>query len=133
MWYNCRRKLLFWQGERRLRSFGRENVLDKFYLNPNGSASECELSTRRIFNGSERRYLSLEARSMAYALLGSPSIPPDLTESALEQAVALGSLSGEEVDAQTFEALFHAITLNPSFKIPVWVISANAPSGAWVC
>jgi hypothetical protein len=107
--------------------------LDKFYLNPNVSASEHELSARRIFNEPERRYLSLEARSMAYGLLDSQSVPPDVTESAVQQAVALGSLSGEEVDAQTFEALFHAVSLNPSFKLPVWFVSMAAPSDTWVC
>ena len=70
---------------------------------------------------------------MVYGLLDSQSVPPDVTESAVQQAVALGSLSGEEVDAQTFEALFHAVTLNPSFKIPLWFISTAASSGTWVC
>jgi hypothetical protein len=107
--------------------------LDKFYLNHNVSASEHELSARRIFNEPERRYLSLEARSMAYGLLDSQSVPPDVTESAVQQAVALGSLSGEEIDAQTFKALFHALALNPSFKIPIWFVSTIAPSGMWIC
>ena len=107
--------------------------MDKFYLNPNGSASEHEISVRRIFNGPERRYLSLEARSMAYGLLSSLSVPPDVTESAVQQAVTLGAFSGEEVDVKTFEILFHAVSLNPSFKIPLWFISTAAPSGAWVC
>ena len=70
---------------------------------------------------------------MAYGLLGSQSIPPDVTENAVQQAVALGSLSGEEVDVQTFEALFHPVALNPSFQIPVWFVSTIAPSGTWIC
>ena len=92
-----------------------------------------ELSIRRIFNEPERRYLSLEARSMVYGLLGSQSVPPDVTESAVQQAVILGSFSGEEIDAQTFEALFHAVALNPSFKIPFWFFSAEVPSDTWIC
>ena len=107
--------------------------MDKIYLNPNDSTSKRELSVRRIFNGPERRYLSLETRSMVYGLLDSQSVSPDVTESAVQQAVALGSLSGEEVDAETFEALFHAVVLNPSFKIPLWFISTAAPSRAWIC
>ena len=107
--------------------------MDKIYLDPNALALERKLSTRRIFNGPERRYLSLEARSMAYGLLGSLSVPPDVTESAVQQAVTLGAFSGEEVDVKTFEILFHAVSLNPSFKIPLWFISAAAPSGAWIC
>ena len=107
--------------------------MDKLYLAPNVSASKRELNIRRIFNEPERRYLSLETRSMVYGLLGSQSVPPDITESAVQQAVALGSLSGEEVDAQTFEALFHAVTLNPSFKIPFWFIPTFAPSDTWIC
>ena len=107
--------------------------MDKFYLNRNASASACELSIRRIFNGAERRYLSLEARSMVYGLLDSQSVSRDVTESAVQQAISLGSLSGEEVDVQTFEALFHALTLNPSFKIPFWFVSTAAPSDAWIC
>jgi len=107
--------------------------LDKFCLNSNISAPERELSTRRIFNGQERRYLSLETRSMVYGLLGSQSISPDVTESAVQQAVALGTFSGEEVDPQTFEALLHAVALNPSFKIPYWFISTDASSDTWIC
>ena len=110
-----------------------ENYLDKFYLNHNGPEPEREAGARRIFNEPERRYLSLEARSMAYGLLNSQSVPRGVTESAVQQAVALGSFSGEEVDVQTFEALFHAVELNPSFKIPVWFISTDVPSGAWIC
>jgi len=107
--------------------------LDNFYLNPNVLAPEREKSIRRIFNEPERRYLSMEARSMVYGLLGSQSVPLNVTESAVQQAVILGSFSGEEVDAQTFEALFHAVALNPSFKIPFWFISTVAPSDTWVC
>ncbi|MCL2010953.1 MAG: hypothetical protein FWG71_10490 [Synergistaceae bacterium] len=107
--------------------------MDKFYLNPNASASEREFSTRRIFNEPERRYLSLETRSMVCGLLDSQSVPHDVTENAVQQAVALGTLSGEEVNAQTFEALFHAIALNPSYKIPLWFISTVAPSDTWIC
>ena len=107
--------------------------MDKFCLNPNASALEREFSTRRIFNGAEHRYLSLETRSMVCGLLDSQSVPPDVTENAIQQAVALGSFSGEEVDAQTFEALFHAVSLNPSYKIPLWFFSTATPSDTWIC
>ena len=107
--------------------------MDKFYLKANASGLEHEKSVRRIFNGPECRYLSLEARSMAYGLLDSLSVPSCVTESAVQQAVALGSMNGEEVDAQTFEALFHAVALNPSFQLPFWFISTTAPSGTWIC
>ena len=107
--------------------------MDKYCMNSNVSASESKLSTRRIFNGQERRYLSLETRSMVYGLLGSQSISPDVTESAVQQAVALGTFSGEEVDTQTFEALLHAVSLNPSFKIPYWFISTDTSSDTWIC
>ena len=75
----------------------------------------------------------METRSMVYGLLDSQSVPADVTESAVHQAVALGSFSGEEVDAQTFEALFHAVALNPSFKIPFWFVSTVVPSGTFIC
>ena len=107
--------------------------MDNFYLKANASALEHQKSVRRIFNEPECRYLSLEARSMVYGLLDSQSVPPAVTESAVQQAVALGSMSGEEVDVQTFEALFHAVALNPSFQIPFWFISTTAPSGTWIC
>ena len=107
--------------------------MNKFYLTPDTSAPEHVFSTRRIFNGVERRYLSLETRLMVYGLLDSKSVPSDVTESAVEQAVTLGSISGEEVDARTFEALFHAVALNPSFKIPLWFVSTVASYGVCVC
>ena len=107
--------------------------MDKIYMNHNISASEREVSIRRIFNGPERRYLSLEAQSMVYGLLDSISVPHDVTERAVQQAVALGSISGQKIDAMTFEALFHAVTLNPSFKIPFWIVSTVSPSRTWIC
>ena len=107
--------------------------MDNFYLNSNVLESEREFSIRRIFNEPERRYLSLEARLMVYGLLGSRSVPLDVTESAVQQAVILGSSSGEEIDGETFEALFHAVALNPSFKVPFWSISTTVPSDTWIC
>lgn len=107
--------------------------MDKIYLNPNASASEREFSARRIFNGLERRYLSLETQSMVYGLLDSKLIPSDVTENAVQQAVTLGSFSDEEIDATTFEALFYAVALNPSFKIPFSFVSTVVPHRTWVC
>ena len=107
--------------------------MDKICLNSNALASERELSARRVFNGRERRYLSLEVRSMVCGLLDSKSIPHDLTENAVLQAVNLGSMNEEEVDIRTFEALFRAMSLNPSFKIPFWFVPTVAPSDTWIC
>jgi hypothetical protein len=70
---------------------------------------------------------------MAYCLLNSQSVSSDVTENAIQQAVTLGSMSGAAVDVQTFEALFHAVTLNPSFKIPFSFASSLTPFNSWVC
>jgi hypothetical protein len=92
-----------------------------------------ELSTRRIFHGLERRYLSVEARSMASCLLDSQSVPPDVTENVIQQAVVLGTMSDSQIDIQTFEALFHVVTLNPLFKIPFSAAAPLLPFNPWVC
>jgi hypothetical protein len=70
---------------------------------------------------------------MAYCLLNSQYVPLDVTENAIQQAVMLGSVSGAAVDAQTFEVLFHVVTLNPSFKIPFSVSSFFTSFNSWVC
>lgn len=70
---------------------------------------------------------------MAYCLLNSQSVPMDVTENAIQQAVMLGSMSGSAIDVQTFEVLFHVVTLNPSFKIPFSVASFLTPFNSWVC
>ncbi|MDR1377918.1 MAG: hypothetical protein LBJ36_02555 [Synergistaceae bacterium] len=90
-------------------------------------------SARRIFHRLERQYLSWEAQSMAYCLLDSQFVPLKVTENAIQQAVALGSISGAAVDLQTFEALFHAVALNPSFSIPFAFASYPTPFGSWIC
>lgn len=113
--------------------FGGENILDKIYLNPNALASERGLSSRRVFNGAERRYLSLEVQSMVCGLLDSKSVPHDLTENAVQQAVNLGSMHEEEVDVRTFEALFHAVALNPSLQVPFWFVPSAVPYRTWIC
>jgi hypothetical protein len=92
-----------------------------------------ELSTRRIFHGLERQYLSVEAQSMASCLLDSQSVPPDVTENVIQQAVALGTMSDSKIDIQTFEALFQAVTLNPLFKIPFSSAASLLPFNPWVC
>ena len=107
--------------------------MSNFYLDPNVFTSKGGLSTRRIFSSAECRYLSFEARSIVYGLLDSQSVSPDVTENAVQQAVALGSLNDEEVDAQTFEALFDAVALNSSFNIPVWYVPMGAPYATWIC
>ncbi len=129
--------------ERGLRSKGsrpleRENVLEKFYVNIASpvsppSAERKRLSTRRIFHKLERQYLSLEAQSVACSLLDAQSVPPDVTENAIQQAVVLGSMSGTAIDAQTFEALLEAVSLNPSFRIPFSVATPLTPFNSWVC
>jgi hypothetical protein len=92
-----------------------------------------EMSARRIFHGLERRYLSVEAQSMASCLLDSQSVPSDVTENVIQQAVVLGTMSDSKVDIQTFEALFHAVTLNPMFKIPFSAVASPLPFNPWVC
>jgi hypothetical protein len=110
----------------------RKNVLDKIYLPQAPIGEQAGFSARRILNGPERQFLSLEAQSMMYGLLNSLSVPPSVIESAVQQAVALGSMSGEKIDAQTFEALVHAVVLNPSFKIP-YLFASPVPRCTWIC
>jgi hypothetical protein len=94
---------------------------------------QADFSVRRILHRMERQYLSWEAQSMAYCLLNSQCVPLKVTENTIQQAVALGSVSGAAVDLQTFEALFHAVALNPSFSIPFAFGSCSTPFGSWVC
>jgi predicted Zn-dependent peptidase len=96
-------------------------------------SEQRELSTRRIFHGLERRYLTAEAQSMASCLLNSLSVSPDVPENAIQQAVVLGTLSGSAVDIQTFEALFQAVTLDPLFKIPFSAVNFLSGCNTWVC
>ena len=70
---------------------------------------------------------------MAYTLLNSQTVPSEVTENASRQATALGSLSGAVVDVQTFEALFQAVSLDPSFEIPLAFVPRLTPPGSWVC
>ena len=107
--------------------------MDKIYLNHNSLAPARELSARRVFNEAERRYLSIEVRHMVCGLLDSQSIPHGLTENAVQQAVNFGSIKEEEVDIQTFEALFHAVSMDPSFQLPFWFFSAGNPYRTWIC
>ncbi len=115
----------------------RKNALEKIYVNipsPSSSLSEQkDFGSRRILNNVERRYLSPEAQSVAYCLMNARTIPPDVTEKTILQAVVLGSLSGAAVDARTFEALLEVITLNPSFRIPFSVMTSLNSYGSWVC
>jgi hypothetical protein len=92
-----------------------------------------DFSVRRIFHRMERQYLSWEAQSMAYCLLNSQSVPSRVTENAIQQAVALGSICGAAVDLQTFEALFYAVALNPSFTVPFAFASFLTPFSSQVC
>jgi hypothetical protein len=114
----------------------RKSVLDKSYARGTSVVwprDREELSTRRIFHGLERRYLSVEAQSMAFCLLNSQSVPPDITENAIQQAVVLGTMSDSKVDIQTFEALFNVVTLNPMYKIPFSAAASLLPFDPWVC
>ncbi len=70
---------------------------------------------------------------MACCLLDSQSIPQDVTENAIHQALLLGYLSGDPVDESTFEALIEAVTLNPSFQIPFSATPMMSHLGSWVC
>ncbi|MDR2136920.1 MAG: hypothetical protein LBO68_01410 [Synergistaceae bacterium] len=70
---------------------------------------------------------------MAYCLLNSQSVSSNVTENAIQQAVALGTISGAAVDLPTFEALFYAVALNPSFAIPFSFASCLVPCDSRVC
>ena len=94
---------------------------------------EGEFNVRRVLHHRERRHLSLEAQSMAYRLLNSQSVPPDVAENTIQQAVTLGSISGAVVDVQTFEVLFHVVSLNPAFELPFVFYSPLTLSNSWVC
>ena len=115
----------------------RKNALEKIYVNissSNASLSEQkDFGSRRILNNVERRYLSPEAQSVAYCLMNARTIPLEVSEKVIQQAVVLGSLSGAAVDARTFEALLEAITLNPAFRIPFSATTSLNPYGSWVC
>jgi hypothetical protein len=114
----------------------RKKALNKTYADIASQVSIPErgkFSTRRIFNRLERQYLSQEAQALAYCLLNTQSVPVDVTENTIQQAVTLGTMSGAEVDAQTFEALFHAVALNPSFKLPFAFAVSTTFFNSWVC
>jgi hypothetical protein len=116
----------------------RKNILEKIYVNTifSGISPESEgknFGNRRILHQLERRYLSPEAQEVAYCLLSSRSVPVDVTENAIQQAVILGSISDAAVDASTFEALFEAVTLNPSFRIPCLATTNLISSNTWLC
>lgn len=91
------------------------------------------IATRRVFHDLERRHLSPEALAMAYCLFEAQSVPADVTENTIQQAVLLGTVSGDPVDEATFEALLEAVTLNPSFRIPFSVASVSESVSTWVC
>lgn len=118
-------------------SLERKNALEKIYANIASPASSLpgqrDFGRRRVLNSVERRYLSPEAQSVAYCLMNAGTASPDITEKTIQQAVVLGSLSGIAVDAPTFEALFEAVTLDPSFRIPFPVTTSLNPSSAWIC
>ena len=97
------------------------------------AAENGKVSVRRVFHHMECRYLSQEARSMASCLMDSQSVPPEVTERAIQQALVLGVMSGTAIDVSTFESLFDAVVLDPKFKIPFVVPVSLPPSGAWVC
>ena len=97
------------------------------------AAENGKASVKRVFHHMECRYLSQEARSMASCLLDSQSVPPEVTERAIQQALVLGVMSGTAIDASTFESLFDAVVLDPKFRIPFVVPVSLPPSGAWVC
>lgn len=102
-----------------------------------GTGTETEtprkVSAQRVFHSLECRYLSQEARSMASCLMDSQSVPPELTERAIQQALVLGVMSGSSIDVSTFESLFEAVVLDPAFTVPFVVPVSLPPSGSWVC
>jgi hypothetical protein len=133
--YGITEKIIKLEGGR-YRPLERESVLEKSYtsgISPVWLPEQKEWSSRRIFHGLERQYLSIEAQSMASCLLNSQSVPPDVTENVIQQAVVLGTMSDSKIDIQTFEALFYAVTLNPLFKIPFSAAAPLLPFSHWVC
>ncbi len=92
----------------------------------------AKADTRRVFHHLEQRYLLPEARFMAYSLLSSKSIPQNITENVIHQALMLGFVNGEPVDEMTFRALFEAVTLNPSFQVVSPMFSMMNYSSSWV-
>jgi hypothetical protein len=92
-----------------------------------------DFGSRRILHQLERRYLSPEAQAVAYCLLSSRTVPLDVTENTIQQAVALGSMGEIAIDASTFEALLEAVTLNPAFRIPCSVTTNLISSNPWLC
>ncbi|NLL36476.1 MAG: hypothetical protein GX256_03005 [Fretibacterium sp.] len=70
---------------------------------------------------------------MACSLLEARSVPTDVTENAIHQALLLGFMSGDPVDPMTFEVLFEAVSLNPSFQIPFVISPTFSDKGVWVC
>ena len=110
------------------------------YTKPTGNpscrsyaADRGKASVKRVFHHMECRYLSQEARSMASCLMDSQSVPPEVTEQAIQQALVLGVISGSTIDASTFESLFKTVALDPAFKIPFSALLSLPPSGKWVC
>ena len=116
------------------RFFERKKAVENLCANiPSRVLKERKFASQRVLHHRERWHLSLEAQSMAYCLLNSQSVPPDVAENTIQQAVTLGSMSGSEVDARTFELLFHAVSLNPSFELPFAFSSPLIFSNPWVC
>ena len=73
----------------------------------------------------ECRYLSQEARSMASCLMDSQSVPPEVTERAIQQALVLGVMSGTAIDVSTFESLFDAVVLEQAAGTLATTIDAD--------
>ena len=109
--------------------------MDNFHKksDPQPRARREKNGAQRVFHSLEQRFLCPETRSMACSLLDARSIPTDVTESAIHQALMMGYMSGDPVDAQTFEILFEAVALNPSFQISLKADPLSAHRGPWVC
>lgn len=82
-------------------------------------AVQNERRAKRIFHTLECRYLSPETRSMASGLMASQNISCEVMEKALQQALLLGVACGSQTDELTFQSLLEAISLDPSFQVPV--------------
>ena len=115
----------------------KERIVNKTHTDTPRSETRTEttkkISAQRVFHSLECRYLSQEARSMASCLMDSQSVPPEVTEQAIQQALVLGVISGSTIDASTFESLFKTVALDPAFKIPFSALLSLPPSGKWVC
>ena len=87
---------------------------------------------RRIFSDVERRYIAPKALALASSLLESWAVPMETMEKALIQALVLGMASNSATDASTLQNLVDAVSLDPTFSIPL-LLAPSQSQPSWVC